>query len=115
MKIDYEKLKAGLESLTGHDFERAERAEQSSGNNAPMLTFTKGFQARLAAEALNVPTPEIKGLPLREYNRVTNEVFSFFYVPSVGSDGSENSTVELLSVAPSMEERNIGSDKRRRS
>ena len=115
MKIDYEKLKAGLESLTGHDFEAAERAEQTSGNNAPMLTLTKGFQARLAASALNVPTPEIKGLPIREYNKVTNEVFGFLYGQSVGNDESASSTEGLQSDAPSTEERNIGSDKRRRS
>ena len=115
MKIDYEKLKAGLEGLTGHDFEAAERAEQTSGNNAPMLTLTKGFQARLAATALNIPAPQIKGLPIREYNRVTNEVFGFLYGQSVESGGSENSIEGLQSDAPSTEERNIGLDKRRRS
>ena len=115
MKIDYEKLKAGLESLTGHDFERAERAEQSSGNNAPMLTLSKGFQARLAAEALKVPAPEIKGLPIREYNRVTNEVFSFLYGQSVESGELESSIEGSQFDARSTEEQNTGSDKRRRS
>ena len=76
---DKDKRRAGLEELTGNDFEAAERAEMSAGNTAPLLTLTKSFQARLAAAALKVPAPEIKGLPIRKYNALTSEVFTFLF------------------------------------
>ena len=76
---DREKLMAGLTKLTGNDYEAAERAERLLGNNAPMLTLTKSFQAQLAAMALDVPVPEIKNLPLRQYSAITNEVFTFLF------------------------------------
>ena len=41
---DKEKLHLGLEELTGNDFEAAERAEMTAGNNAPLLMFSKSFQ-----------------------------------------------------------------------
>ena len=79
---DKEKLRAGLEGLTGNDYEAAERAERNNGNNAPLLTLTASFQARLAAAALGVPAPEIKDLPIKKYNALTQEVLTFLYVQS---------------------------------
>ncbi len=87
-----EKLRAGLEGLTGYDFERAEREEMKSGNNAAFVATNKAFQARLASYALNVPVPEIKRLPLREYNELTTEVFTFLYVGSEEKEAQANST-----------------------
>ena len=72
-------FRAELGKLTGNDYEAAERAERAAGNNAPMLTLTRGFQARLAAMAIGVPAPEVKGLPLRVYSMLTNEVLNFLY------------------------------------
>lgn len=76
------KFRAGLESLTGNDYESAERAERAAGNNAPLLTLSTGFQIRLAAKALSVPTPELKGLPLRDYSALATEVMNFLLVGS---------------------------------
>lgn len=76
---EYKKFLEGLEKLNGYDLEAAERAEITAGNNAPILTLTKAFQARLAAKALGVPAPEVRALPMRAYNTLTNEVLSFLY------------------------------------
>ena len=86
-------FRAGLESLTGNDFEAAERAEHAAGNNAPLLTLSKGYQSRLAAKALKVPAPVIKGLPLKDYIILTNEVQNFLFSGS-GELESESSIEE---------------------
>lgn len=86
------KLRAGLEGLTGYDFERAEREEMKSGNTTAFVATNKAFQARLASYALDIPVHEIKNLPLREYNEITTEVFTFLYVGSEGKEAQANST-----------------------
>lgn len=77
--IDISKLNEGLNNLRGYDLEMAETQERATGNTFADLSFTKGFQARLAAIALKVPVDEIKALPLREYTRVCGTVFSFLF------------------------------------
>lgn len=83
--MDISKLNEKLADLRGLDFELAEAQERAAGNNFPDVTFTKGFQARLAALALNVPVADIKELPLRDYQTVCSKVFNFLY----NSSGSE--------------------------
>ena len=51
-KYDDDTLIAGLEKLTGNDFNACEMAERRAGNHQPDLAFSKAFQARLAARAL---------------------------------------------------------------
>lgn len=106
------KLAAGLEKLTGNDYEQAERMETAAGNVNPSLVFSKGFQARLAAIALGVPAPEFKSLPIREYNRLTLQVFNFLFGSSEEESESGGSTERLQSAAPSTEVQSIGSSKR---
>ena len=72
-----EKLKAGLSKLTGNDYERAERDERASGNNATVLINTMSFATRLASYALDKPARELKALPIGEYLRMNAEVLSF--------------------------------------
>ncbi|MBR2519180.1 MAG: hypothetical protein IKE46_05260 [Selenomonadaceae bacterium] len=83
--MDTGKLKEKLGELRGLDFELAEAQERAAGNNFPDVTFTKGFQARLAAMALGVPTADIKELPIRDYQDVCSQVFNFLYQPSDGA------------------------------
>ena len=80
--MDISKLTEKLGELRGLDFELAEAQERAAGNNFPDVTFTKGFQARLAALALNVPVADIKELPLRDYQSVCSKVFNFIYSSS---------------------------------
>ena len=80
--VDISKLEDGLNKLRGLDFEEAEQQERRNGNNYPDVTFTKKFQARLAAIALEVPYEDIAELPLKKYAQVTGQVFNFLFAPS---------------------------------
>ena len=75
--MDTSKLDEGLNKLRGLDFIAAENEERALGNTQPLLSVTSGFQARLAARALNVNVNDIRELPLKEYNRVCQSVFIF--------------------------------------
>lgn len=76
--MDTTNLQAGLEALTGYDFEQAENAERTAGNMTPDISFSKGFQARLAAKALGVSITDIKNLGIREYAVITTKVMNFY-------------------------------------
>ena len=77
--MDTTNLQAGLEALTGYDFEQAENAERTAGNMTPDISFSKGFQARLAAKALGVSITDIKNLGIREYAVITTKVMNFLF------------------------------------
>ena len=80
--IDMEKLSAGLEKLRGLDLEECEAAERAAGNNFPELSFTKSFQARLAAKALDMNPFDLKELSLKEYDSACRGVFNFLFASS---------------------------------
>ena len=80
--IDVTKLDEKLNELRGLDFEAAEVQERAAGNNFPDVTFSKSFQARLAAIALGIPADEIKTLPLKQYNQACQRVFNFLFANS---------------------------------
>lgn len=79
MSIDIEKLNAGLQKLTGLDFEEAESAERAAGNNFPLISFSSSFQARLAAKALEINVHDLKEMPLRDYDAATRATFNFLF------------------------------------
>ena len=91
IKIDYKKLEEGLPTLTGHDFEMAEKQERAAGNFTPDLTFSRSFLARLGSFALGVNVHDLKDLPLNEYAQVTQKVNAFLYS---GSATEENASSE---------------------
>ena len=80
--VDTSKLTEKLNALTGLDFELVEAQERASGNTYIDVTFTKSFQARLAAQALGVPVADIKELPMKEYIKTCGKVLNFFALPS---------------------------------
>ena len=82
-KIDLSKLEAGLESLTGRDYESAERMARMQGDATPMIQYSSSFQAALAATALGVTNVEIKDLPIKEYTKVISQVTNFLFGDSV--------------------------------
>ena len=96
-----ESLTAGLEKLTGVDFERAENEERRRGNTSVELTLSKAFQAELAAIALDVPPPQIRALSVKEYLAVTAIVFGFLFDGSARNDSPAESTEKSQSGAPS--------------
>ena len=93
-------LMAGLENLTGVDFERAENETRRRGNTSVEVTLSKAFQIELAAIALNVPPPQIRGLPVKEYLAVSAIVFGFLFDGSATHDNLAESTEKSQSVAP---------------
>ena len=91
--IDLAKLNEGLNNLRGLDFELAEAQERAAGNNFPEVSFSKSFQARLAALALNVPVADIKELPVRQFMEVCGATFNFIYGTSADATQSAKSEV----------------------
>ena len=89
--VDITKIEDGLNKLRGLDFEQAEREERTAGNTFPDVTFSKSFQARLAAAAIGVTVHDINELPLREFNRATQAVFNFLFGSSVEETQSTSS------------------------
>ena len=78
-KIDISKLEEGLQTLTGYDFEEAERIERQVGNTASVISTTSSFIIRLAAKALGVLPDDIKQLPITKYTVVMSKASSFLF------------------------------------
>jgi hypothetical protein len=76
-KVDLQKLLTGLNTLTGRDMVEVEFNERRAGNNSADLTFTKSFQARLAARALKEDYNVLQALPLYQYEQMCTVVFVF--------------------------------------
>lgn len=76
-KVDLDKLATGLTKLTGRDMVEVEFNERRAGNNNADISFTKSFQARLAARALKEDYNVILALPLYEYEQICTVVFVF--------------------------------------
>lgn len=79
MEIKTENLEEKLASLTGMDYEFAEQEERDAGNNAVDVTFSKSYQARLAAKALDVNVFDLKELPIKDYVAITTRVSNFLF------------------------------------
>lgn len=90
--IDITNLTEKLNSLSGLDFEECEAEERKIGNNSIDITFSKSFQARLAARALGCNPHDIKNLPLRKYSKVVTGVLTFLFSDSEADETqTENS------------------------
>jgi hypothetical protein len=76
---DYEGIDLDFDRLTGEDVEKAvetlSATKRPLGNNIP--EFSKTFCAQIAAIASKMPVEFIRGLPVREYVRVTLEAQNF--------------------------------------
>ena len=83
--IDTNKLEEKLLQLKGHDFELAEFAERNKGNTTPLITFSSGFQCRLAAMALECTPDDLKDLPIKKFTEIINRTANFLF----GSSESE--------------------------
>lgn len=78
-KIDLSALRGKLETLTGFDIEAAEAEERASGNVAPDVSFSRRYQARLAAKALGCTADDIRALKANEYTVATTLVSNFLF------------------------------------
>lgn len=77
--MDLDKLKAGLERLTGYDYEAAEKAARAMGDTTAEIALSKNFQAAIAAKALGKNLDDIKALPIKDYAVITSLVFNFLF------------------------------------
>ena len=80
MVIDYKKLEENLPKLTSEDFVAAENAICAGGNVLIDARYNSEIQLRLAAKALDVPYPELKTLPLKDFMELKRVVMTYFFV-----------------------------------
>ena len=66
-RYDHEKLIEGLNSLTGFDFTKAELRVRREGDATPDVTFSKRFQAELAAIALKESAKVLMTMPISDF------------------------------------------------
>ena len=97
MKIDYDELQKQLQNLTGRDFMEAEKEARSTGDVMPLITFSTGFQIRLAARALKLNPREMETLPLNQYAKVASTVSNFIF----GSEAEPEEAAEQSQKTPS--------------
>lgn len=76
---DPQKLQKRLEEMTGADFAQAEAEARQDGERTVDIMTSRTFFAALAARALDVPFPEVKNLPIKEYALLTGDVGSFLF------------------------------------
>jgi hypothetical protein len=77
--VEHDGVDLSLDNLTGNDVEKAQEivavSRKAGGSNIP--EFNKAYCAQVAALAANKPVEFIRGLPVREYIKVTMEVQAF--------------------------------------
>ena len=99
---DREKLIDGLNNLTGFDFTKAELRVRREGDMTPDVTFSKRFQAEVAAIALKESAKVLMTMPISE---MCAEVSVFLLRGSVEKMGllPDNNAEELPSDLESAE------------
>ena len=100
MKVDIEKLKQGLEQLTGKDYMEAARYADNTtpSAGAVMPVFNQDFQARIAAKALGVSYEEVMNLQIGEFAAALGTVFVFLASSASRSVKTEQMTNLLNTV-----------------
>ena len=72
-RYDREKLIEGLNNLTGFDFTKAELRVRREGDATPDVTFSKRFQAELAAIALKESAKVLMTMPIADFAEMCAE------------------------------------------
>ena len=67
-------LELDLDSLTGYDLIAVEDTLRASGQ---VNLFSQGYFAAIAARSAHVPVEVLKGLPVKDFMKVTGEVINF--------------------------------------
>lgn len=75
--FDREKLIDGLNNLNGFDFTKAELRVRREGDMTPDVTFSKRFQAEVAAIALKESAKVLMTMPISEFTEMCAEVSVF--------------------------------------
>ena len=96
---DREKLAEGLNNLNGFDFTKAELRARREGDMTPDITFSKRFQAEVAAIALKESAKVLMAMPIPEFAEMCAEVGVFLLRGSAEKKGFrlDNNAEELPS------------------
>lgn len=107
---DREKLIDGLNNLTGFDFTKAELRVRREGDMTPDVTFSKRFQAEVAAIALKESAKVLMTMPISEFTEMCAEVSVFLLRGSVEKMGllPDNNAEELPSGLENAEAQTFG-------
>lgn len=87
-------LEEKLKTLTGYDFETAEKQCRKEGDLTPDIAFSKNFSARLIAKAMGMSVKEVKSLNIKEYTQATTTVTNFLFGSLAEDIGPAVSTEE---------------------
>lgn len=79
-------LTLDLDSLTGNDIIAIEDSLRASGS---VNLFSQAYFAAIAARSAHIPVEVLKGLPVKDFMKVTSEVINF-----LGSTESTDSAAE---------------------
>jgi len=79
-RYDREKLIEGLNNLTGFDFTKAELRVRREGDVMPDVTFSKRFQAEIAAIALKESAKVLMTMPISDFTEIAQRWAFFYYV-----------------------------------
>ena len=73
----YETLSFNFNRLVGRDMTAIEREMQMSGETAYTPETSHAYQCRLAARAAGIMPDVLEGMPLGDFNRITNACRNF--------------------------------------
>jgi len=73
----YTEMEFRFEDLTGRDMLDVEKEMQDIQEYALAPEISRGFQFRLAARAAGVGSDVLENLPLKDFNKITNEARNF--------------------------------------
>ena len=79
-------LELELDTLTGNDLIAIEDSLRAGGN---VNLFSQAYFAAIAARSAHIPVEVLKGLPVKDFMKVTSEVVSF-----LGDTASAESAAE---------------------
>lgn len=71
---ELDSLELDLDSLTGNDLIAIEDSLRSTGQ---VNLFSQGYFAAIAARSAHIPVEVLKGLPVKDFMKVTSEVINF--------------------------------------
>ena len=77
---EYKEIDLDLDSLKGFDIAAAKKKFTSGGNFAAIPAADSEFCAMLGAQVANLPVEFFKGLPAKEYIKLTQEISNFLMV-----------------------------------
>ena len=81
-------LELDLDSLTGNDLIAVEDTLRASGQ---VNLFSQSYFAAIAARSAHIPVEVLKGLPVKDFMKVTSEVINFLGDTASQESGAETS------------------------